>query len=159
MEILQHGNIIYDTGTGFNFSPWEIFHASWWSADFFQNQLFQKILSGIPSECQTDWIQIRPDILSGLIWVQTVCKGYEQTTDELTYCICLSVPFKCHQIFAADAIHFLVLFTVFGNQIRLAIICESSASLIFSNEKRNVPPKLTICCSLGTLRVNMYLNP
>ena len=50
------------------------------SADFFQNQLFQKILSVIPSECQTDWIQIRPDILSGLIWLQTVCKSYQQTT-------------------------------------------------------------------------------
>ena len=47
---------------------------------FFQNQLFRKILSGIPSECRTDWIQIRPDILSGLNWVQSVCKGYEQTT-------------------------------------------------------------------------------
>ena len=50
------------------------------SADFFQNQVFWKILSGISSECQTDWIQIRPDILSGLIWVQTVCKSYQQTT-------------------------------------------------------------------------------
>ena len=30
----------------------------------------------IPSGCQTVWIQIRPDILLGLIWVQTVCKGY-----------------------------------------------------------------------------------
>ena len=50
------------------------------SADFFQNQLFRKILSGIPSECQTDLIQIRPNILSGLIWVQSVCKGYQQTT-------------------------------------------------------------------------------
>ena len=49
-------------------------------ADFFQNQLFGKIISGIPSECQTDWVQIRPDILSGLIWVQSVCKGYEQMT-------------------------------------------------------------------------------
>ena len=48
------------------------------SADFFQNQLFRKILSGIPSECQAVWIQIRPDILSGLIWVQTVCKSYQQ---------------------------------------------------------------------------------
>ena len=28
------------------------------SADFFQNQLFLKILSEIPSECQTAWIQI-----------------------------------------------------------------------------------------------------
>ena len=33
------------------------------SADFFQNRLFQKILSGIPSECQTVWIQIRAGIL------------------------------------------------------------------------------------------------
>ena len=40
---------------------------------------FRKTLSGIPSECQTVWIQIRPDILSGLIWVQTVCKSYQQT--------------------------------------------------------------------------------
>ena len=30
------------------------------------------------SECQTVWIQIRIDILSVLIWVQTVCKGYQQ---------------------------------------------------------------------------------
>ena len=50
------------------------------SADFFQNQLFRKILSGTPSECQTVWTQIRTDILSVLIWVQTVCKGYQQTT-------------------------------------------------------------------------------
>ena len=49
------------------------------SADFFK-QLFSKILSGIQSECQTDWIQIRTDILSGLIWVQSVCEGYEQRT-------------------------------------------------------------------------------
>ena len=32
------------------------------------------------SKCQTDWIQIRPDVLSGLIWVQTVCIIYQQTT-------------------------------------------------------------------------------
>ena len=32
--------------------------------------------------CQTDWIQIRSDILSGLIMVQSVRKGYEQTTLE-----------------------------------------------------------------------------
>ena len=47
---------------------------------FFQNQLFQKILSGILSECQTVWILIRPDVLSGLIWVQTVCTSCQQTT-------------------------------------------------------------------------------
>ena len=45
------------------------------SADFFRNQLFRKILSGIVLECQTVWIQIRPDIMA---WVQTVCKGNQQ---------------------------------------------------------------------------------
>ena len=59
---------------------WVILHAFLSSADFFQNQLFQKILSGIPSECQTVWIPIRPDVLSGSIWVKTVCKGNQQTT-------------------------------------------------------------------------------
>ena len=33
-----------------------------------------------PTECQTVWIQIRPNVLSGLIWVQAVCKSYQQTT-------------------------------------------------------------------------------
>ena len=47
---------------------------------FFKITYFWKILSELPSECQTDWIQIRSDVLSGLIWVQTVCKGYQQTT-------------------------------------------------------------------------------
>ena len=51
------------------FVPWEIFHAFLLSADFFQNQLFRKKFLGIPS-----------DILSGLIWIQTVCKSYQQMT-------------------------------------------------------------------------------
>ena len=38
-----------------------------------------RLTSGIPSGCQTGWIQIRPDILSGLIWVHTVCKNFQQT--------------------------------------------------------------------------------
>ena len=50
------------------------------SADSFKNKLFEKILSGIPSESQTVWILIWPDDSSGLIWVHTVCHGYEQTT-------------------------------------------------------------------------------
>ena len=50
------------------------------SGDLIQIQLFRKTLSGIPSECQIVLIQIRPDVLSGLIWVQTVCKGYQQMT-------------------------------------------------------------------------------
>ena len=62
---------------------WRIFHAFLSSADFFQNHLFRKIILGIPSECQTVWIQIRPDILSGLIWVQTVCKCFSSQRTKL----------------------------------------------------------------------------
>ena len=51
---------------------------------YFQNKLFQKILSGALSGWQTVLIQIRTDILSVLIWVQTVCKGYQQTTKVAT---------------------------------------------------------------------------
>ena len=47
---------------------------------FFKSFFFQKILSGTLSECQTVWIQIRSDILSVLIWIQTVCNGYQQMT-------------------------------------------------------------------------------
>ena len=40
----------------------------------------KKNLSGTLSECQMIWIQIKTDILLPLIWVQTVCKDYQQTT-------------------------------------------------------------------------------
>ena len=46
----------------------------------FKTIFFSNNISGITSECQTVWIQIRPDRMSGLIQVQTVCKGYQQTT-------------------------------------------------------------------------------
>ena len=41
---------------------------------------FSKILSGTLLEYPMVWIQIRTDILSVLIWVQTICKGLQQTT-------------------------------------------------------------------------------
>ena len=65
-----------------NFACFFFFFRCLWI--FFLNQLFQKNLSGIPSECQTVWIQIRPDVLSNLIRFQTVCKGYQQTTKVAT---------------------------------------------------------------------------
>ena len=54
------------------------------SVDFLQNYLFfQKILPETQSECQTVWIQIRSDKMSVMIFVQTVCKGYQQMTKNL----------------------------------------------------------------------------
>ena len=49
---------------------------------FFQKWLFQKILLGTLSECRTVWIQIRADILSVLISVQTVFRGHQQTSKD-----------------------------------------------------------------------------
>ena len=36
---------------------------------------FLKILFQEWHQCQTVWVQIRSEVLSGMIWVQTVCKG------------------------------------------------------------------------------------
>ena len=40
----------------------------------FKMNISKKYISGTLSECQTVWIQIRTDVLSVLIWVQTVYK-------------------------------------------------------------------------------------
>ena len=46
---------------------------------FKQLIFFKKFKNTVPSECQTVWIQTRRDILSGLVWIQTVCIfGYHQ---------------------------------------------------------------------------------
>ena len=57
---------------------WVIFHAFIVCRllTFFQNLLFQTILSGTLSACQMVWIQIRSNILSILIFIQSVCKDY-----------------------------------------------------------------------------------
>ena len=68
------------------FAYWVILHVLCCLLTFFSKltsfrksyQSFKQF--GSRSECQIVWIQIRPDILSGLIWVQIVCKGYQQTT-------------------------------------------------------------------------------
>ena len=75
-------NCVYGGFINKVFAYWEIVHAFLSSADFFKINFFEKKkkISGTPSEFQTVLIQIRPDILSGLIWVQTACKGYQQTT-------------------------------------------------------------------------------
>ena len=54
---------------------WVIFHAFLASAERFWKNLLES-----PSECQTVWIQIRPDIWSGLIQGQTACKVVQQMT-------------------------------------------------------------------------------
>ena len=46
--------LLSDVMTWLLFAASEILHASLSSADFFQNQVFQEIVSGIPSECRTD---------------------------------------------------------------------------------------------------------
>ena len=50
------------------------------SADYI-NFFKKKNHSGTLSECQTVWIQIRTYVVS--VWVQTDCKGYQQTTKDV----------------------------------------------------------------------------
>ena len=47
------------------------------SADFFSKSTFKIIISGIPSECQTDWIQIRPNFFVRPD-LGPIYKGYKQ---------------------------------------------------------------------------------
>ena len=52
---------------------------------FFKINFFWKLLSGIPSECQTVWILIRPDIISKLFAMvisKTTLEGKELKTNE-----------------------------------------------------------------------------
>ena len=59
-----------------NFAWWVIFHVFSRLLIFLKPSFFKKnILSETPSECQSVRIQVRPDTLSGLIWVQTFCYG------------------------------------------------------------------------------------
>ena len=118
------------------FAYWVILQAFMSPADFFQNQLFRKFISEIPNECHKDWIQIRPDILSGLIWVQTVCKSYQQTALE-------GKELKHHLKFAAEDI-FKFYVDSFRNYIKLDIPCGLSASRQFTCNAKPYFPQMTI---------------
>ena len=78
-------NVIFDSLLLFNSlsASLVIFHAFLWSADsmtFFQNCL--KSSRNTISESQTVWVQIRTNKVLVLIWVQTVCKGYNSADDK-----------------------------------------------------------------------------
>ena len=66
------------------FACWVILHAFLSFVDIFLNNFSKTNIFQEYHQCQTVWIQIRPDVLSGLIGVQTVCKGYQQTTKVAT---------------------------------------------------------------------------
>ena len=53
-------------------------------ADFFSKLTFSKKFFQVHYHCQKVWIQTRTNIFSVPIWVQTVCKGYQQTTKVAT---------------------------------------------------------------------------
>ena len=63
------------------FACWEALHVFYLPLlIFFQNSLFRnkRFRNTNRVICQKVWIQIRPNILSALIWDQTVHKGYQQ---------------------------------------------------------------------------------
>ena len=66
------------------------------------NQTSQNIVSGIPS-VSNSWIQIRTNVLLGLIWVQTLCK--KATDKELIIPICKNCEFKSHRYEFIQLLH------------------------------------------------------
>ena len=97
------------------FSPWVIFHAFCRLLIFFKINIFERFFQdafGVANSFdQKVWNQIRPDIMSGLIWFQTFCNGYQQTTERKRvnpfptssnfYLLSLSSAFWCHLLFSS----------------------------------------------------------
>ena len=71
-------NLKAETSLLINFNP--LYTGKFFMLLLSSADIFQKILSGTPSECQTVWIQIRTNILFVRNWFQTVCQGYQQIT-------------------------------------------------------------------------------
>ena len=66
---------------------WKTLDAPFFKINFFKKKKFRNTIR--VSNCLPFWIQIRNDVL---IWVQTVCKGYQQMTEvaQLTVCLPMS---------------------------------------------------------------------
>ena len=62
------------------FCPLGNFHAFLPSADFFQSKLFRKIFQEYHLSVKKIRSRSGPTFCRALIWVQSVCKGHEQTT-------------------------------------------------------------------------------
>ena len=50
-----------------DFASWEILHTILLFAEFFSNLIISKHLSGMPTKCQTVWLQIKPNVLLDLL--------------------------------------------------------------------------------------------
>ena len=59
--------------------PWKFFRLFCRLLFFSKINYFEKFFQKY-HQCHKVWTQIRPNILLGLIWVQIVCKGYQQMT-------------------------------------------------------------------------------
>ena len=90
------------------------------------------------SERQADWIQIRPDVLSGLIWFQTVCKGYQQTTLVGKEFINRKwVVWWYYGTLLKSTLTFSLVVKVFGNawilkRIKCTLLCNYQNALLFN---------------------------
>ena len=76
-------------------------------ADFFQKDFFMKDSFTNTIRVSNSLDQIKPDKMSGLIWVQTVCKGYQQMV-----CVCFVAlrPKSTAMVMAGQSVHLTTLF-------------------------------------------------
>ena len=69
-------------------------------------------LSEMKAKCQTVWIRMAPDVLSGLIWIQTVCKignniSRRQYIKHITIFFCLNSVIM-NKLYHTETIYLLV---------------------------------------------------
>ena len=65
----------------------------------YQNQLIRKFVSGVPSECQIDWIQIRPNILCQNCLQKLSADENCRQRVKITHCICIEfLAFQPHPL-------------------------------------------------------------
>ena len=86
LDLVEHPKLAQDSGTLNNPLTFCMpkYFMIFLSAANFSKINSQKILSEILSDGQTVWKQIRPDIMLGLIWFQTVCKLLRLIADDYT---------------------------------------------------------------------------
>ena len=71
------------------------------SAEIVKINFFKKLFQEYHQSVKTVWTHIRPNKMSGLVWVQTVCRVYQQTIKVATSrerVILYGVTFDCFQI-------------------------------------------------------------
>ena len=100
--------------------------------------IFKKRNSGVLSECKTVWIQIRADKMSGLIWIQTVCKGFQQTT-KVPICRKSVNTFSSSIVLDKIKVQKVIVYDIYRSQRTLLKLCSKKLFILVFFENSGNP--------------------